>query len=266
MITKICTKCGTEKEINQFNKGKNKDGLRSWCKQCVNDYSKDYDKTHKEKIKEKSRRHYEKNKEKINERGKIYNKTHKPSKEKIKGYNRKQYLKNREKRLEQQKINYQNNKEKIKKESLDYYYNNKEKRLKQIKDNRKKYPEKENARRRKYSKKRRKSDINYKIKCNLRGRLHKFIKGKIKAGSAVRDLGCSIEEFKQYIEKKFYPHPVTGEMMTWSNYGTKWEFDHIYPLSMADLTDKIQFLWVCHYTNIQPLWKEENLKKSNKIL
>jgi hypothetical protein len=113
---------------------------------------------------------------------------------------------------------------------------------------------------------RKQGDLNFKIACNLRSRLCRIVKNGQKAGSAVRDLGCSVDFFKAYIESKFYPHPITGEIMSWENYGRLWQFDHMYPLSKADLTDRIQFLWVCHYTNIQPLWKEENLKKGNKIL
>ena len=51
--------------------------------------------------------------------------------------------------------------------------------------------------------------------------------------------------------------------MSWDNYG-KWHIDHIIPLSSANSEDDIYKL--CHYTNLQPLWAEDNLKKSNKIL
>jgi hypothetical protein len=102
------------------------------------------------------------------------------------------------------------------------------------------------------------TNINYKLKQNLRGRLWAALKGRQKMGSAVIDLGCSIEELKIYLESQF------KEGMTWENYG-KWHVDHIYPLSKVDLTDREQFLKVCHFTNLQPLWSVENRLKSNKI-
>ena len=82
------------------------------------------------------------------------------------------------------------------------------------------------------------------------------IKSNQKAGSAVRDLGCSIKEFKACIESKFQ------HGMTWDNHGFHgWHLDHIIPLSKFDLTDREEFLKACHYTNIQPLWAYDNLSK-----
>jgi hypothetical protein len=87
------------------------------------------------------------------------------------------------------------------------------------------------------------------------------IKFGYKSGSAVKDLGCSIEECKKYIESQF------KESMTWENWGVYgWHLDHKIPLDSFDLTDREQFLKACHYTNLQPLWAKENLSKGNKIL
>ena len=79
----------------------------------------------------------------------------------------------------------------------------------------------------------------------------------VKNGSAVEDLGCSVPEFKDYIAGKFQ----IG--MSWDNQG-KWHLDHIKPLSAFDLNDRKQFLEACHYTNYQPLWASENLRKGAK--
>jgi len=89
----------------------------------------------------------------------------------------------------------------------------------------------------------------------LRSRLAQALKGKAKRGSAIRDLGCGIEDFMQYIECQF------TEGMTWANYGTVWELDHIRPLSSFDLTDHQQLREAVHYTNIQPLTIEQNRSK-----
>lgn len=113
---------------------------------------------------------------------------------------------------------------------------------------------------------RRKTDIAYRIKCNLRNRQYRAIKGKQKVGSAVRDLGCSINFLKGYLEVQFYDNPETGEKMTWNNYGFYgWHIDHDTPLSSFDLTDREQFLKACHFSNLQPLWWFENLSKGDKL-
>jgi hypothetical protein len=106
---------------------------------------------------------------------------------------------------------------------------------------------------------RKKRDIPFRLSCNLRVRLCCAIKKRCKAGSAVNDLGCSIAAFKKYIEGKFQ----SG--MSWDNWG-KWHLDHIAPLSSFDLTDRSQFLIAAHYTNYQPLWAEDNLKKGNRVV
>jgi hypothetical protein len=70
-------------------------------------------------------------------------------------------------------------------------------------------------------------------------------------------VGCSPYDLKEHLEKQF----VSG--MTWEN-RSEWHIDHIIPLSSAKTEDELYRL--CHYTNLQPLWAEENLKKSNKII
>jgi hypothetical protein len=112
---------------------------------------------------------------------------------------------------------------------------------------------------------RKKTDIQYVLAEALRKRLYSVIKHKLKTGSAVNDLGCTLDYLKKYLESKFQ----LG--MSWDNYGRKagiqcWEIDHIKPLKSFNLEDKTQFLMACHYTNLQPLWAEENNKKRAKIL
>ena len=65
------------------------------------------------------------------------------------------------------------------------------------------------------------------------------------------------QEDKEHLENQF------KEGMTWHN-RSEWHIDHIVPLSSANNEEELYKL--CHYTNLQPLWAEENLKKSNKIL
>ena len=54
--------------------------------------------------------------------------------------------------------------------------------------------------------------------------------------------------------------------MTWDNYGYDgWHLDHKTPLAAFDLTDREEFLQACHYTNYQPLWSLDNLRKGAKF-
>ena len=62
------------------------------------------------------------------------------------------------------------------------------------------------------------------LSSRLRGRLNKALRGEYKAGSAVLDLGCSIQELKRHLERQF----AAG--MSWDNYG-EWHIDHIRPLA-----------------------------------
>jgi hypothetical protein len=101
--------------------------------------------------------------------------------------------------------------------------------------------------------------LNDKLATRLRNRINRAIECDLKSGSAVSDLGCSIEEFKVYLESKWQ------EGMTWENHAVDgWHIDHIIPLSYFDLTNREQFLKACHYTNMQPMWAKDNLSKGNK--
>ncbi len=170
---------------------------------------------------------------------------------------------------------YQDNKEKLKTKQNQYYIDNKEERLQYHQDNkeeikikrkeyrsRKSYKEHRTDYNQKYFSKRYKEDLNYKLAHNLRTRIGSVLKQNIKVGSAIKDLGCSIDELKLHLESKFQPG------MTWDNYGNKegcWNIDHITPLSKINLTIREEFLKACNYTNLQPLWFLDNIKKGNKI-
>ncbi len=94
----------------------------------------------------------------------------------------------------------------------------------------------------------------------LRYRTRKFIKGSPKHQEFAILAGCTREELIKHIESKFQ------QGMTWKNWSaTGWHLDHIRPLASFDLSDPEQIKEACHYTNIQPLWAEDNLKKADKI-
>jgi AraC-like DNA-binding protein len=89
---------------------------------------------------------------------------------------------------------------------------------------------------------------------NLRRRLHAAMANNYKTGSTIEALGCSIEELRDKFEDQF----EAG--MTWDNYG-EWHIDHCRPLANFDLTDPEQVAEACHFSNLQPLWAEDNLRK-----
>lgn len=158
------------------------------------------------------------------------------------------------------------NKEKIKeyntkwnKENQEYYkkyfeeYNKlnyekeKERKLKWSRDN-KEYSNN-------YQKQRKKEDILFRLKTNIRTSVNRYLKYKSKHTFEI--VGCSPQFLKEHLEAQF----IDG--MTWEN-RSEWHIDHIIPLSSAKTEDELYML--CHYKNLQPLWAEDNLKKSNKIL
>ena len=135
-----------------------------------------------------------------------------------------------------------------------WYEKNKDKALSKNREYQKSNKDVRNALQRKNIK----TNINFKLKMNLRSRLRQAIKTNQKSGSAVSDLGCSIEELKLHIESKFL------EGMTWENWSRDgWHIDHIKPLSSFDLADRQQLLEACHYTNLQPLWAIDNYRKGS---
>jgi hypothetical protein len=101
------------------------------------------------------------------------------------------------------------------------------------------------------------NDINYQISSKIRSRLSEAIRYNFKTGIAVNLLGCSIEQYKKYLESKFTPD------MNWNNYKTVWEIDHIIEICTFDLTIEENIHKCFHYTNTQPLYKIENRRRKS---
>jgi hypothetical protein len=94
------------------------------------------------------------------------------------------------------------------------------------------------------------------VQCNLRRRIAYALRKNTNTIKSMELLGCSIEDFKKYFES-------TG--MDWNNYG-KWHIDHIKPICSFDFSDVEQIKLCFHYSNLQPLWAEDNLVKGSKIV
>ena len=126
-------------------------------------------------------------------------------------------------------------------------------------EKRKQYRENYKPRKREQRKERRNTDPIFNLTNRMRGRLRKYliILNISKKNKTFEIVGCSPQFLKEHLEKQF----VDG--MTWEN-RSEWHIDHKIPLSSAKTEEELYKL--CHYTNLQPLWAEENLKKSNKII
>lgn len=132
--------------------------------------------------------------------------------------------------------------EHIREQGKKYYEQNREICKKQTKAYNKKHKSKKSIQKRLYD--------------NVRNRLKIALKGNQTVPK--KHLGCSVKFLKDWLEDQF----VDG--MSWNNYG-EWHIDHKKPVSLFHLELESERLAVNHFTNLQPLWAEENIKKSNKF-
>lgn len=288
----ICNICRTKERHKKYDK-KNKDKRREYIKKYSKEYNiknkevikiknKKYKEDNKERLKIYSKEYVKKNKDLINEkRLKRYHKNklkieYKAKKEENKEKNRQKYneyyYKNREKIKEKNKKRlreyYLKNSEILKTKSKNFREANKDK-LKEIRNT-----DKCREQSRKYSKKRRelgkiteyvrslKKDSNFKIRQLIAARVSSALKYKNnrKSNKTIVLLGCSIPEFKQYIELQF------TEGMCWENRGYNgWHLDHIIPCAMFDLSIEENQRICFNYRNLRPLWGKDNIKKRTSI-
>jgi len=143
------------------------------------------------------------------------------------------------------------NPEKVKEMRGDWLNKNPEKR--------KEYRENYKSRKQEQRKERRDKDPIFNLTNRLRCRLWKYLKilNITKTNKTFDIVGCSPQFLKEHLETQF------TDGMSWDN-RSEWHIDHIIPLSSAKTEDELYKL--CHYENLQPLWAEDNLKKSNKTL
>lgn len=222
---KRCSKCGFEKLFKEYSKAKKeKLGIKSACKSCLKKDSKIYYMKNQKDIGEKHAIYRNENRELISERRK---EAYLNDKERFAMYSKKYYLENTEKAALTNKIYAANNRESI---NLNI-------------------------------KNRRSKDLEFRLDLNFRSIFDRVIRknNMPKFSQHHCFLGCDIEFFIKYIESKF------TEGMSWENYAhDTWHLDHIKPFASFDLTDITQYSSCFHYTNLQPLWAEDNYKKGAK--
>lgn len=144
----------------------------------------------------------------------------------------------------------------------EYYENNREARIAATTNYNKENSEQRRSYHRGYMASRREK-VQVHLKDLLSGRLAKAIKHQYgeKAFSTTDLLGCSIEDVRDHLESQF------SEGMTWENMGRNgWHIDHIRPCDSFDLTDPEEQQKCFHYTNLQPLWQADNIRKSNHYI
>jgi len=107
-----------------------------------------------------------------------------------------------------------------------------------------------------------KNDVGYRLKRRARAHVSRIKTGHLKCpNKSMEYIGCTVEQFRKHIESLWL------DGMHWGNNTTRgWHIDHIRPLSSFDLTDPNQAKAALHYTNLQPLWAIDNLKKYTKII
>lgn len=149
------------------------------------------------------------------------------------------------------------NKERRKLQLQKYYLKNKLKIKTKQKEYNKKYPHIRREYLRKYFSSRLKYDNNFKLGIYMRNRIRLALKRNTKHGHTINLLGCTIIDLKTHLENQFKPG------MSWNNYGRRWHVDHIKPCSLFNLDIDEEQCKCFHYTNLQPLWAEENIRKNN---
>ena len=225
-------------------------------KEAKKKYQRKYYLDNKEKNKETSKKFQRKWREENKEKIKLYaKKWREKNKEAIKQYQKKWREENEETKKEYQRKYYLENRETIDKRKKKYNEKNKEK----IKLYAKKYREKNKKYFRNWEKEKKKNDVNFKLASNVRIRVLKALKGNKKTQKTIKLLDCNINQLWNYLESKF----ESG--MTKENHGLYgWHLDHKIPCSAFDLRCPIQQITCFHYSNLQPLWAKDNLKKGRK--
>ena len=109
---------------------------------------------------------------------------------------------------------------------------------------------------------RRMNDPHFRIRSLLYSRLGAVLKGFAKTDHTINLLGCTVAHIKAHLESLWLPG------MNWKNHGTyrvnhpmTWHVDHILPCAAFDLTKPEEQRKCFHWTNLQPLWADQNMAK-----
>ena len=159
----------------------------------------------------------------------------------------------------QAKTYFENNKPEISLRARKYRESNHENILKQKSEYRQNNRALLSKKQSEYTKKRLETDDYFRLKLNLRSRINMAIKNAsaVKSGPTFELLGCTPDEVRIFLEAEWEPG------MSWDNYG-EWHVDHMKPCSKFNLEDPEEQKKCFHWTNLQPLWALDNLRKGDK--
>jgi hypothetical protein len=242
---RICKLCEFEREDSEYYLKPNGKPKTSYCKKCYHikyksEYDKEYYEKNKNTFKENFKKWYSENDRKE------YCKDYRKKNSDIIKEKSKKFREDNKELVKEQKKKYWENLSPEKKEELkirkrELYHNNNYKKTKL-----------------KYVTIKLENDNFFKLKFNIRTLIRNSISREFttKSKKTIEILGCTFEEFKIHLESKF------DDKMNWDNQGTYWHMDHIIPISSAETEEDVYKL--NHYTNFQPLYWLDNLKKSNK--
>lgn len=157
----------------------------------------------------------------------------------------------------------ESNKEYMSEKSKKWYFNNKEYRKEYLKEYREKNIEKIREVKRNYERYRKSTDPIYKLINNFRTAIYQVLKENNvqKNGHYFEVLQYTPDELISHLENQF------KDGMTWDNYGD-WHVDHILPISKHNIQEigDDEFMKCWSLNNLQPMWGEDNIRKSNKVL
>lgn len=243
---KICKHCGIEKEFSEFQKAGGGKWLQPYCKPCDSYRKKKHVIENATSYKEKKKMRYLLSREDILSKGKAERAEKRPD-----------TLKRIRAFIDGRKMSTTERKERKSAGDRLYRIKNGDK----IKQKKREYQQSGRATEAaKKWQKRQMGNVAFRLKKNLRGRVYVALKRGIKSDSTMNLLGCSIEAFVEYFKSLF------KDGMTWERYiNGEIHIDHIKPCIKFDLTDLEQQRACFHYTNLQPLWVIDNLKKGTKI-
>ena len=155
------------------------------------------------------------------------------------------------------------NKESVKEYVKSWYEQNKEHRKEYIKEYHKNNIDKIRKTKRDYERNRKARDPIYKLISNFRTAIYTVLKESNvdKYGHYFDILQYTPEELITHLELQF------KDDMSWDNYGI-WHVDHMLPITSFDIREMgdEEFMKCWSLDNLQPMWGEENIRKSNKIL
>lgn len=235
--SRICIICGKMKKPPEFPAGGNR------CRSCVNSYLRAYHKRNAKRLSGKAKEKYKENRESILARDKKYRDSNQA---KIRNRNR---------------IYMRNNRAKINAYARKLYNSKSEEQRIEYAKKKKQYHALPavRARVRKHNRKRRRTDIQFKLGLNLRRRILLALKGETKSASTQELIGCTIPHLIIHLESQF------KEGMAWENHSLGgWHIDHIVPCVVFDLSDPDQQRRCFNFSNMQPLWAYENLSKHGR--